>query len=162
MSLCKVLRVPAGGWSFPARSPRIFPQVLAPIPRWSSRCLYPFLPKRLRPSPHRDRLGTSQNIHTATSVWEISRGGSHSVMTRLPCLLASQMAPTAQPRRPAGSRVVYTPQWTGGCPPELWYRYISESENCHDGTFTRWIAALSAATCNYGVKSHPSHHHLLH
>ena len=29
---------------------------------------------------------------------------------------------------------------------ELWYRYVPESGNWHDGTFTRWIVALSAAT----------------
>ena len=30
---------------------------------------------------------------------------------------------------------------------------MTESDNYHDGTFTRWIAALSAATCNVRVKS---------
>ena len=69
MSLCRLLRVPAGSWPFPALSPRIFPQMLAPIPRWSSWCIYPFLPRRHRPSSRRDRLGNSQNIHTATPVW---------------------------------------------------------------------------------------------
>ncbi len=29
---------------------------------------------------------------------------------------------------------------------ELWYRYVPESGNWHDGTFTHWIVALSAAT----------------
>ncbi|MGB2861734.1 MAG: hypothetical protein WBC05_00280 [Sedimentisphaerales bacterium] len=28
---------------------------------------------------------------------------------------------------------------------ERWHRYVPESGNWHDGTFTRWIAALSAA-----------------
>jgi hypothetical protein len=69
-------------------------------------------------------------------------------MFRLPCLLAPQMAPATQPRRHAGSRVVYTTQWTGGCPPELWYRHMTESDNYHDGTFTRWTAAMWAAACN--------------
>ena len=95
MSLCRLLRVPAGRWPFPALSPRIFPQMLAPIPRWSSWCIYPFLPRRHRPSSRRDGLGTSQNIHTATSVWEISRGYSDSFMFRPPGLLATQIAPTA-------------------------------------------------------------------
>ena len=35
---------------------------------------------------------------------------------------------------------------------ELWYRYMPESGNWHGGTFTRWIAALSAAPCNVRVK----------
>ena len=30
---------------------------------------------------------------------------------------------------------------------ELWYRYVPESGNWHDGTFTRKIEAFSAATC---------------
>jgi hypothetical protein len=30
-----------------------------------------------------------------------------------------------------GIRVIYATQWTGGCPPELWYRYMTESDNCH-------------------------------
>jgi hypothetical protein len=42
----------------------------------------------------------------------------------------------------------YTTQWTGIYIPELWYRYMIESDNYHGGTFTRWIAALSAATYN--------------
>ena len=29
---------------------------------------------------------------------------------------------------------------------ELWYRYVPESGNWHDGTFTRKIEAFSAAT----------------
>jgi hypothetical protein len=80
------------------------------------------------------------------------RGGSHSVMFRLPCLLALQVAPTAQARSPTGSRDVYTTQWTGSYLPELWYRYMTESDNYHGGTLTRWIAALSAATCNVRVE----------
>ena len=30
---------------------------------------------------------------------------------------------------------------------ELWYRYVPESGNWHDGTCTRKIEAFSAATC---------------
>jgi hypothetical protein len=47
----------------------------------------------------------------------------------------------------SGSRDVYTTQWTAGFLPELWYHYMTESDNYHDGTHTRWIADLSAATC---------------
>ena len=32
---------------------------------------------------------------------------------------------------------------------------MTESDNYHDGTFTRWIAALSAAPCNVEVKCVP-------
>ena len=33
---------------------------------------------------------------------------------------------------------------------ELWYRYVPESGNWHDGTFTRKIEAFSAATSTRG------------
>jgi hypothetical protein len=62
------------------------------------------------------------------------RGGSHSVMFRLPCLLAPQVAPNAQARSPTGSQDVYATQWTGSYLPELWYRYMTETDNYHDGT----------------------------
>ena len=75
-----------------------------------------------------------------------SRGGSHFLMFRLPWSLAPQVAPTAQVLLPAGSRGVYTTPWTGSHLPELWNRYMTESDNCHGGSFTRWTAALSAAT----------------
>jgi hypothetical protein len=74
-------------------------------------------------------------------------------MFRLPCSLAPQIAPTAQNLYPAGSQGVYATQWTEGYPSELWYRYMTESDNYHGGTLTRWIAALSAATCNLGVNT---------
>ena len=45
-----------------------------------------------------------------------------------------------------GSRAVYSTQWTWSYPQELWYRYVPESGNWHDGTFTHWTMALSAAT----------------
>ena len=87
----------------------------------------------------------------ATSTTTSLRGGSHFVMFRLPWSLAPQVAPTAQVRCPAGSRDVYATQWTGSYLPELWYRYMTETDNYHGGTFTRWIAALSAAPCNVRV-----------
>jgi hypothetical protein len=62
------------------------------------------------------------------------------------------MAPTAQALSPAGGRDVYATQWTGRYRPELWYRYMTESDNYHGGTFTRWIAALSAATVGIEMK----------
>jgi len=70
-------------------------------------------------------------------------------------LLAPQVAPTAQAQRPACSQGVYATQWTGSYLPELWYRYMTETDNYHGGTTTRWIAALSAATCNIKVKCYP-------
>ena len=101
------------------------------------------------PSSAHPTLTAAMPLSTTT----LFRGGSHSVMFRLPCLLAPQMAPTAQTRSPTGSRDVYATQWTGRYRPELWYRYMTESDNYHGGTFTRRIAALSAATCNVRVHS---------
>jgi hypothetical protein len=34
----------------------------------------------------------------------------------------------------------------------MWHHYVPESGNWHDGTFTRWIAALSAAPNPYRHK----------
>ena len=67
-------------------------------------------------------------------------------MFRLPYLLDPPVAPTAAnpSRRAAGP---YTPRnahlVTQHGP---WYRYVPESGNWHGRTFTRWIAALSAAS----------------
>jgi hypothetical protein len=65
-------------------------------------------------------------------------------MFKPPCLLGLQVAPTpmlfhraARPFTPRIPRLVTCPG--------LWHRYMPESGNWHDGTFTRWIAALSAA-----------------
>src|SRR4030042_4823939 len=75
----------------------------------------------------------------ATSTTTSLRGGSHFVMFRLPWSLALQVAPTAQALCPAGSQGVYATQWTGSHLPELWYRYMTETDNYHGGAFTRWI-----------------------
>ena len=65
-------------------------------------------------------------------------------MFKLPCLLGLQVAPTtvlfhraARPFTPRIPRLVTCPG--------LWHRYMPESGNWHDGIFTRWTAALSAA-----------------
>ena len=139
--LCRLLPVPAGSWSFPMLSLQSLHRCLDPYPGVLLRCFCPFLPGELQP----------HNRCNATSTTTPFRGGSHSVMFRLPCLLAPQVAPTAQARSPTGSQDVYTTQWTGSYLPEPWYRYMTESDNYHGGTFTRWIAALSAATCNVRV-----------
>jgi hypothetical protein len=53
----------AGPRSFPTLSPRIFSQMLGPIPRQFLWCIYSFLPKEQRPSPTWERLGTQQFSH---------------------------------------------------------------------------------------------------
>ena len=45
-----------------------------------------------------------------------------------------------------GSQALYTTQCSDCYLSELWYRYVTESDNCHGWTLTSWIAALSAAT----------------
>ena len=146
--LCRLLPAPAGKWSLPTLSLQSLHRCLDPYPEVPLRCFCPFLPGELQPHQRCTKFGTPNNRRNATSTTTPFRGGSHSVMFRLPCLLAPQMAPTAKTRSPTGSRVVYTTQWTGSYLPELWYRYMTESDNYHGGTFTRWIAALSAAPRN--------------
>jgi hypothetical protein len=57
-SLCRLLPAPAGCWPFPTLSLQVFPWMPGPIPRRLLRCLYPFLPRGLRPSPLSDRVGS--------------------------------------------------------------------------------------------------------
>ncbi len=56
-SLQVVTSPPAGCWPFPTLSLHVFPWMLGPIPRRLLRCLCPFLPRGLRPSPRFDRVG---------------------------------------------------------------------------------------------------------
>jgi hypothetical protein len=148
---CRLLPVPAGRWSFPTLSLQSLHRCLDPYPGMPLWCIRPFLPRELQPHFRCTKFGTS-NLTVAMQLQRRphSRGGSHSVMFRRPCLLAPQVAPTAQARSPTGSRVVYATQWTGSYLPEPWYRYMTESDNYHGGTLTHWIAALSAAPCNIG------------
>ena len=49
LSLGRLLLVPAGSWTFPTLSLQSLYGCLDPYPVATSWCLYPFLPKRLRP-----------------------------------------------------------------------------------------------------------------
>jgi len=60
LSLCRLLRAPAGRRPFPALSPRIFLQVPGPLPRSSRRCACSFLHAGHRPSPFPNKVGTAQ------------------------------------------------------------------------------------------------------
>jgi len=147
--LCRLSPVPAGNGPFPTLSLQSLHRRLDPYPEMPLWCSRPFLPRELQPQPRCTHFDASTSRRNATPTATHLRGGSHFVMFRLPWSLAPQVAPTAQTLCPAGSQGVYTTQWTGSRLPELWYRYMTESDNYHDGTFTRWIAALSAAPCNY-------------
>jgi hypothetical protein len=50
VGLRRLLRAPAGNWSFPTFTLRIFLCVPGPLPRLLLWCTYPFLPTRHRPS----------------------------------------------------------------------------------------------------------------
>src|SRR4030042_724137 len=111
---------------------------------------------RFFPESYSLSLVAPPSAHPTTAAMQLQRrplfrGGSHFIMFRLPWSLAPQVAPTAQALCPVGSQGVYATQWSGSRLPELWYPYMTESDNYHDGTFTRWIAALSAAPCNIKV-----------
>lgn len=111
--LCRLLRAPAGRWTFPALFRESFPRCLDPYPGDSHWCTYPFLPRGQRPSPRREWLGTQHYVRTATSVREISRGYSHLLMFRPPGLLATQVAPAVvcqlSPTHQAAVAFTFTP-----------------------------------------------------
>jgi hypothetical protein len=62
---------PAASRRFPALSLQIFPRMPRPLPRWSTRCTYPFLPVSHRPSPSPTGSAVSQN-----SVQRLQNGGA--------------------------------------------------------------------------------------
>ena len=125
--------------------------MLGPLPRWLTRCAYPFLPLSHRPSPNSHRVGCSTLIRSTTS----ERG----VLSRLQSFdnlqasefAATQVVPTAghplrmpgRPwrLRPSTARFVTSPR-TG---------YASRPNRAIDGiglSPTRF-AALPAATGNF-------------
>ena len=98
MSLCRLLRAPAGSSSFPTLFLRIFLYVQGPLPRRLLWCTHPFLPIRHRPSQRRHPVGALANNHAlATSAWATFRGCSHSITFKPVDLLATPIAPTAAP-----------------------------------------------------------------
>ena len=68
-SLCRLLPAPAGSGTFPTLSLRVFPWMLGPVSRRLRKCMCSFLPSAHRPSPTGTKVGSTANIHTATSVW---------------------------------------------------------------------------------------------
>ena len=139
--------VPAGNRPFPTLSPQSLYRCLAPYPVAFLRCSYPLLPEGLRPHLREQRFGTPNYRRNATSTTELISGLQSFHYVQAPILA-----------RPSGC----THHWTSKCPgrpsrlhtpriarmvthSEMWHRYVPESGNWHDGTFTRWIAALSAA-----------------
>jgi hypothetical protein len=91
-----LLPVPAGRWSFPTLSPRVFPWMLGPLSRRFVRCSYPFLPPQHRPSPSYHRSALPQFPTQTTSEWKAFRDCSHFIMFGPPSLLAIQVVPTSE------------------------------------------------------------------
>ncbi len=91
-----MLPVPAGRWSFPTLSPRVFPWMLGPLSRRFVRCSYPFLPPQHRPSLTYHRSALPQFPTQTTSEWKAFRDCSHFIMFGPPSLLAIQVVPTSE------------------------------------------------------------------
>ena len=144
--LCRLLQAPAGSWTFPTLSPQSLHGCLGPYPVAFLRCICPFLPGEHRPHLSGQRFGSLNSPCNATSTGPLFSGLQPFLYVQAPmlarppgctyrCNLPDYMA--ARPFTPRIEHVV--------AHHELWYRYMPESGNWHDGTFTRWIAALSAA-----------------
>jgi hypothetical protein len=88
---------------------RTFPDVPGPIPRRPLTCTYSFLPPGQRPSPILQRVGAPQHPGQPLQSRGSSRGCSHSLTFRPAGLLATQVAPTAAPRRGHWAAVASTP-----------------------------------------------------
>ena len=99
--LCRVLRGPAGAQAFPAFSPQSFPQLLGPLPRRFSWCPCPFLPRRPRPAPTWERLGTTHPCRTATAV----RGACSRLQTFTPVQASGCARHPGRTSRRASSRL---------------------------------------------------------
>lgn len=74
LSLCRLLRAPAGRRPFPALSPRIFLQAPGPLPRRSPWCIDSFLPMGHRPSPFPKQVGMPQKSRATTSARRLFSG----------------------------------------------------------------------------------------
>lgn len=144
-SLCRSLPTPAGQRTFPTLSPQSLCRRLVPYPAVFLRCSYPFLPQERRLHVtgntfstrnlslqcyfHREAYFGAADIRSSS--------GSHTC-------LASRLHPP-QPSfywaaRPYTPRIAHMVTHSG-----MWHRYVPDMGNWHGWTFTRWIAALSAA-----------------
>src|SRR5499427_5345727 len=102
----------------PSVIPQIFPRIPGPLPRWLTRCSYPFLPLSHRPSPKSKRVGLTTSLSSTTS----ERG----VLSRLQSFdnlqasefAATQVVPTAGIHCGCqGGRGVYVRAERGSLPP---------------------------------------------
>ena len=146
MGLCRLLPIPAGRWPFPTLSLNSLCRCLDPYPAMSSWCTRPFLPKRRRLHIWWNVFRTSHAPGNAASAGEPFSRLQSFAHVQAPALAQPPgcthrkiglRSRAARPNTPRRTRLVTCP--------EQWHRYVPELDNWHDGTFTRWIAALSAA-----------------
>jgi hypothetical protein len=104
--------------ALPSVIPQIFPQIPGPLPRWLTRCIYPFLPLSHRPSPYRHWVGSTTTLRSTTS--------ERRCLTRLQSFdnlqasefAATQVVPTAGIQSGCqGGRGVYIRAERGSLPP---------------------------------------------
>jgi hypothetical protein len=121
--------------ALPSVIPQIFPQIPGPLPRWLTRCIYPFLPLSHRPSPYRHWVGSTTTLRSTTS--------ERRCLTRLQSFdnlqasefAATQVVPTAGIQSGCqGGRGVYIRAERGSLPPH--------------GRVGDWRAGLGRSLCS--------------
>jgi len=135
-SPCRLLPVPAGSWPFPMLSPQSVYGCKDPYPAASSQCFYPLLPGKYQLHPICEEFSTLNNRHYSFCD-EYDFGAAviplcSSSHTRSPpglyLPLKLRVFKAAETFTPRNEHVVTHH--------ELWYRYMHESGNLHDRTFT--------------------------
>jgi hypothetical protein len=127
---------------------------LIPYPAVFSRCACSLLPGRRWPHVRFETFGTQNRPCNATST-----GGDISRLQIFAYVQAPTLArpPDCTHRRRLASarqpgRLHHATSWLVTCP-RPWYRFAPKTSNWRGGTFTRRIAALSAAP----KSCHPDH-----
>ena len=162
---CRLLPVPAGRWSFPTLSLQSVHRCLDPYPGTPLWCICPFLPRELQPHPCCTEFGASilppqcnfnddpitgrQSFRYVQAPMLASPPGctyrADSVAYEQPGRLRHAMDWKLPPRT-----VVSLHDRTG----QLSWRDLTSAQLSR--SLTRWIAALSAATCNIRVHEPPT------
>ena len=145
-----MLPVPAVRWSFPTLYLQSLHNCLDPYPEVPLRCFCPFLPGELQPHHRCTKFGTPNNCHKATSTTTLFSGRQSFRYFQAPMLVSppdgTYRAATKACRQPC--RLHHAMDWR--LPSRTVVPLYQRFGQFHDGTFTRWIAALSAATFNIG------------
>lgn len=131
----QVVASPCWEMTLPDVISAILAWVLGPLPRDASLVLSSVSSQRIPASPQFYQVRRIQNI-TAMPLQrcpDLSRRQSFRYV-QAPMLARPPDGTYRADISPAGSRAVYTTQWTGGYPPELWHHYMTESDNYHGGT----------------------------